>query len=101
MLLVEKVAKQVQISSFIETIPEGYQSFVGETAIRLSGGQRPRIGIARALYKNASVLVFDEAASASDYETEQSVMDSIECLSSYIKIVVVLSISTCCDRTIK
>ena len=55
---VKEAASQAQIASFIESSPEGYDSFVGERGIRLSGGQRQRIGIARALYKKARVLVF-------------------------------------------
>lgn len=75
---VRHAAEQAQIAEFIESQPEGYQSFVGERGVRLSGGQRQRIGIARALYKRASVLVFDEATSALDNATEQAVVDAIE-----------------------
>jgi ATP-binding cassette subfamily B protein len=75
---VQQAARQAQIADFIESSPEGYQAYVGERGIRLSGGQRQRICIARALYKQASVLVFDEATSALDNATEQSVMDAIE-----------------------
>ena len=58
---VKQCAESAQISTFIETCPQGYDTFVGERGIRLSGGQRQRIGIARALYKQAQVIVFDEA----------------------------------------
>jgi ATP-binding cassette subfamily B protein len=75
---VRQAARQAQIADFIESSPEGYQAYVGERGIRLSGGQCQRIGIARALYKQASVLVFDEATSALDNATEQSVMDAIQ-----------------------
>ena len=67
----KQAAAQAQISSYIDSIPEGYESFVGERGIRLSGGQRQRIGLARALYKKARVLVLDEATSALDYNTER------------------------------
>ena len=58
-----QAAAQAQIDQFIESRPDAYESFVGEQGIRLSGGQCQRIGIARALYKRASLLVFDEATS--------------------------------------
>ena len=86
---VQQAARHAQISDFIESSPEGYQAYVGERGVRLSGGQCQRIGIARALYKQASVLVFDEATSALDSTTEQSVMDAIEGLNSDITILVI------------
>ena len=75
---VRKAAQQAQIADSIEKWPKQYQTFVGERGIQLSGGQRQRIGIARALYKQADVIIFDEATSALDNETEQAVMQTIE-----------------------
>ena len=66
-----------QLSEFIRQLPQGVQTRVGERGVQLSGGQRQRIGIARALYKQADVLVLDEATSALDGETEAKVMDAI------------------------
>jgi ABC-type multidrug transport system fused ATPase/permease subunit len=86
---VQQAARQAQIANFIESRLEGYQAYVGERGIRLSGGQCQRIGIARALYKQANVLVFDEATSALDNSTEQSVMDAIEGLSSNLTILLI------------
>ena len=86
---VQRVARQAQIADFIESNPEGYQAYVGERGVRLSGGQCQRIGIARALYKQASVLVFDEATSALDNATEQSVMDAIGGLNSDLTILLI------------
>jgi HlyD family secretion protein len=63
-----------QLDEFIKTLPAGYDHRVGERGIQLSGGQRQRIGIARALYRSASVLVFDEATNALDGLTEQELM---------------------------
>jgi ABC-type multidrug transport system fused ATPase/permease subunit len=60
--LVQRATDQAQIVGFIESNPQGYVSFVGERGIRLSGGQRQRIGIARAHYRQAHMLVCDEAS---------------------------------------
>ena len=101
---VRQAAQQAQIAFFIESSPQGYESFVGERGIRLSGGQRQRIGIARALYKQAQVLVFDEATSALDTATEQAVIESIEELSRSTTIVMIahrLSTLQRCDRIIR
>lgn len=100
---VKQVAKQAQISCFIESSAGAYESFVGERGIRLSGGQRQRIGIARALYKNAKIIVFDEATSALDSVTEVKVMDAINELSKKLTVVLVahrLSTVERCDRVI-
>jgi len=99
-----QAAEQAQIASFIEASPEGYQSFVGERGIRLSGGQRQRIAIARALYKQASVIVLDEATSALDTDTEDAVMAALEGLSRQLTVVMIahrLSTVACCDRVIR
>ena len=103
MARVKLAAEQAQIASFIEGSPEGYQSFVGERGICLSGGQRQRIGIARALYKQARVLVLDEATSALDSGTEDAVMAAVEGLSKELTIVMIahrLSTVQRCDRLI-
>jgi len=99
--LVRQAAGQAQIAEFIESSPHGYDTFVGERGIFLSGGQRQRIGIARALYRQAHIIVLDEATSALDMATEQSVMDAIEGLSRELTIVIVthrLSTVEKCDR---
>ncbi len=99
-----QAAEQAQIASFIESRPEGYQSFVGERGIRLSGGQRQRIGIARALYKHLRVLVLDEATSALDTGTEDAVIATIERLNKDLTIVIIahrLSSVQHCDRVLK
>jgi ATP-binding cassette, subfamily B, bacterial PglK len=72
-----QAVEQAQLTDFIQSLPMGIETRVGERGVQLSGGQRQRIGIARALYKNADVLVLDEATSALDNETEARVMESI------------------------
>lgn len=86
---VQEAARKAQISDFIESRAEGYDSFVGERGIRLSGGQRQRIAIARALYKQPAVLVLDEATSSLDDATEWAVMTMIESLDRDLTILIV------------
>jgi ABC-type bacteriocin/lantibiotic exporter with double-glycine peptidase domain len=74
---VKEVAKISKIDEFIMTLEDGYNTEVGERGVRLSGGQIQRIGIARALYNNPSLLVLDEATSALDTQTELEIMNAI------------------------
>ena len=89
MARVRKAAKQAQINKYIESCPQKYNTLIGENGIRLSGGQHQRIGIARALYKQAAVLLFDEATSALDNITEESVMESIDGLNKNLTIILI------------
>lgn len=82
-------AEQARIASFIESRVDGYQTRVGERGVKLSGGQRQRIALARALYKQCTVLVLDEATSALDSDTETAVMDAIMGLSKDLTILIV------------
>ena len=86
---VREAARQAQIAEFIESLPQGYETRVGERGVLLSGGQRQRIGVARALYKKARVLVFDEATSALDHDTEKAVMDAIHALSGELTVLII------------
>jgi ATP-binding cassette subfamily B protein len=86
---VRESARRAMISEFIEASPEGYRTQVGERGVRLSGGQCQRIGIARALYKQASVLVFDEATNALDSVTERGVVDNIRALEREVTLVLI------------
>jgi ATP-binding cassette subfamily B protein len=87
--LVKEVASKAHISEVIESWPNQYMTKVGERGVQLSGGQRQRIGIARALYKQADVIIFDEATSALDSETELAVMNSIESSNKKITFIMV------------
>jgi ATP-binding cassette subfamily B protein len=78
---VAEAARRARLADFVETLPNGYETRVGERGIGLSGGQRQRLGLARALYKGAPVLVLDEATSALDQATEAEVLESLGALS--------------------
>jgi ABC-type bacteriocin/lantibiotic exporter with double-glycine peptidase domain len=84
-----RAATDAQIADFINTLPNQYSTVVGERGSKLSGGQRQRIGIARALYKNAKILIFDEATSALDNNTEEDVMSAINDLKRDLTIIIV------------
>ena len=89
MTRVVKAAKIAQLDGVIMSTKLGYNTPIGERGVRFSGGQRQRLGIARALYKEASIIIFDEATSALDSETEVAVMESIDNLSADLTIIIV------------
>ena len=75
-----EVLREAALSDFVKELPRSLDTQLGERGMRLSGGQRQRIGIARALYTDPDILVFDEATSSLDNETEKAVMDSVDAL---------------------
>ena len=101
---VKRAAEQAMIADFIESRPEGYNALVGERGVMLSGGQRQRIGIARALYKDAGVLVLDEATSSLDNQTEKAVMACLDNLHRDMTILIIahrLTTIQNCDQIVE
>ena len=99
--MVREAAARASIDSDIQNWPNKYKTIVGERGSKLSGGQRQRIGIARALYRKASIIVMDEATSALDGATEKEVMSSIEGLKSDVTVLIIahrLSALKNCNR---
>ena len=92
------------LKSYINSLADGIDTKVGERGINISGGQRQRVGIARALYRNPSILIFDEATSSLDIDTESLVMDTINGLKSKKTILMVThksSLLSSCDAVYK
>lgn len=74
---IEEAAKSAQIHDFILSLPDGYETTVGERGLKLSGGEKQRVGIARTLLKDPPILLLDEATSALDSETEADIQDAL------------------------
>lgn len=74
---IEDAARAAKIHDFIMSLPEGYETKVGERGLKLSGGEKQRVGIARTLLKNPPILILDEATSALDTQTERDIQDSL------------------------
>ncbi|MBT7342358.1 MAG: ABC transporter ATP-binding protein/permease [Rhodobacteraceae bacterium] len=74
---IEQDAKAAQIHDFVQSLPNGYDTMVGERGLKLSGGEKQRVGIARSLLKNPPILLLDEATSALDTQTEYEIQESL------------------------
>lgn len=86
---IERAAKMANIDKFIESLPEKYDTVVGERGVRLSGGQRQRIILSRVLATNPQLLILDEATSALDNESESMIQDAIKSLKGAITVVII------------
>ena len=73
-----EAARLAQIHDFIMTLPQGYDSLVGERGLKLSGGEKQRVAIARTILKSPPILMLDEATSALDSHTEKDIQDALE-----------------------
>ena len=85
----EKSIKISKVDSFLNTLPHGLKTRIGEKGTRLSGGQQQRIGIARALYNNPKILILDEGTNSLDYKTEREILDEIKSLKKSLSIIII------------
>lgn len=79
---IENAARHARIHDFIMSLPDGYQSMVGERGLKLSGGEKQRVAIARTILKDPDILIFDEATSALDSQTEREIQESLKSISA-------------------
>jgi len=99
--LIKKAVDKANLNKFLNSLPKGLETIVGEKGIRLSGGQQQRIGIARALYRDPEILILDEATSSLDQSTEREIMESINFLKRKKTLIIIthrLSTVKKCDK---
>lgn len=89
MTKIKKAAEFASIYEYIESLPNKYDTYIGERGVTLSGGQAQRISIARALYRNSSILILDESTSSLDMNTESEITNSLEKISKDITIIII------------
>lgn len=95
---IQQAAKHANIHDFISSLPDGYQTVVGERGLKLSGGEKQRIAIARVILKNPRILVFDEATSSLDSHSEQLILESLKAVAEkHTTLVIAHRLSTIID----
>jgi ATP-binding cassette, subfamily B, heavy metal transporter len=95
---IEAAARIAHIAEFIQQLPDGYQTVVGERGLKLSGGEKQRVAIARAMLKRPRILVFDEATSSLDSQTEQAIQETLrEVAKDHTTLVIAHRLSTVVD----
>ena len=87
--LMNKCIKEAELNEFVDNLPKGKNTRLGENGSLLSGGQKQRIGIARALYRNSSILIFDEFTTGLDKTTSDQIIETLKKLSKYKTIIIV------------
>lgn len=95
---VVRAARMAHIDAFIETLPDGYDTLVGERGLKLSGGEKQRVAIARTILKNPRILIFDEATSSLDSRSEQAILEALaEVASNHTTLAIAHRLSTIID----
>ncbi len=95
---IEQAAELAQIREFIESLPDGWDTLVGERGLKLSGGEKQRVAIARAILKRPAILVFDEATSSLDSATEKAILETLgEVAANHTTLVIAHRLSTIVD----
>lgn len=87
--LVKQVAKQAMLDDYIENLEFGYKTQIGENGVKMSGGQRQRLGIARALYQQPQILILDEGTAALDNKAQEYIINSINSLAKKITVITI------------
>jgi ABC-type multidrug transport system fused ATPase/permease subunit len=86
---IEEAARLADADEFIRQFPQGYDTVIGDRGMRMSGGQRQRLGLARAMVRKPSILILDEATSALDAESEEKVHSAVERLAGSVTVLIV------------
>ncbi|MEW7979412.1 MAG: ABC transporter ATP-binding protein/permease [Candidatus Sedimenticola endophacoides] len=95
---VRRAAAMAHIDAFIESLPQGYETLVGERGLKLSGGEKQRVAVARAILKRPRILVFDEATSSLDSKTEQAIQETLRAVAAdHTTLVIAHRLSTVVD----
>ena len=95
---IKEAAQSAELNNFIESLPEGFETKVGERGLKLSGGEKQRVAIARMLLKKPKIFIFDEATSALDSTTEKRIQESLQKISkNQTTIIIAHRLSTIVD----